>query len=246
MGWQCFGYAVERDLRSVQELLGHQKIETTTIYTKVPDDAMRRAASAATLASAPDSAIDGRFGLPWRGWGVGHFRVCPLCANGVSFEASSSDDEEACPVPARAGARLRAGRGPGQRQSGPCARGREGGTRRRTRAVRVRSLRARARAPCGARRRRVPAVRSLRARARGTRCHLFLGCMPLSPAGAGARNPVSPVSWVYAVVPCGRGREGWGGTPYPPRRRTVPSRIAAAHMHAAISIFQGRAERRAR
>jgi site-specific recombinase XerD len=29
--------------------VGHQKIETTTVYTKVPDGAMRRAAAASSL-----------------------------------------------------------------------------------------------------------------------------------------------------------------------------------------------------
>ncbi len=45
-------YAVERDLRAVQELLGHQKIDTMTVYRKVPDGAMRRAAAASSLVGA--------------------------------------------------------------------------------------------------------------------------------------------------------------------------------------------------
>jgi len=34
------------------ELMGHQKIETTTVYTAVPDGAMRRAAAASSLVGA--------------------------------------------------------------------------------------------------------------------------------------------------------------------------------------------------
>lgn len=40
-------YAAERDLRAVQELLGHASPVTTAIYTAVPDQALRRAVLAA-------------------------------------------------------------------------------------------------------------------------------------------------------------------------------------------------------
>lgn len=42
-------YAAERDLRAVQELLGHVSPVTTAIYTKVADESMRRAAAATRL-----------------------------------------------------------------------------------------------------------------------------------------------------------------------------------------------------
>ena len=42
-------YQAERDLRAVQELLGHVSPVTTAIYTKVGNDAMRLAASAARV-----------------------------------------------------------------------------------------------------------------------------------------------------------------------------------------------------
>ena len=40
-------YGAERDLRAVQELLGHSSPETTAIYTAVPDRSLRRAVLAA-------------------------------------------------------------------------------------------------------------------------------------------------------------------------------------------------------
>lgn len=55
-GWTCHtlrhrcatvAYAAERDLRAVQDLLGHAKPETTARYTQVPMDAVRRAVAAA-------------------------------------------------------------------------------------------------------------------------------------------------------------------------------------------------------
>lgn len=53
-GWTCHtlrhrfataAYGVERDLRAVQELLGHAKPETTAIYAAVPEGALRSAVS---------------------------------------------------------------------------------------------------------------------------------------------------------------------------------------------------------
>ncbi|SKD91809.1 Putative integrase (Phage integrase family protein) [Mycobacteroides abscessus subsp. abscessus] len=42
-------YAADRDLRAVQELLGHQSPVTTAVYTRVSDESVRRAAQAAAV-----------------------------------------------------------------------------------------------------------------------------------------------------------------------------------------------------
>lgn len=42
--YATLAYAVERDLRAVQEILGHARPDTTAIYTLIPDEARRRAA----------------------------------------------------------------------------------------------------------------------------------------------------------------------------------------------------------
>ncbi|WP_190242394.1 MULTISPECIES: tyrosine-type recombinase/integrase [Rhodococcus] len=47
-------YQADRDLRAVQELLGHTSPVTTAVYTKVADDAMRTAARAAALVATSD------------------------------------------------------------------------------------------------------------------------------------------------------------------------------------------------
>lgn len=58
-GWTCHtlrhrcatvAYRATRDLRAVQELLGHSKPETTALYTQVPDDAVRAAIAATSAA----------------------------------------------------------------------------------------------------------------------------------------------------------------------------------------------------
>lgn len=57
-GWTCHtlrhrcatvAYRATRDLRAVQELLGHAKPETTMVYTLVQEDAVRAAVDAATV-----------------------------------------------------------------------------------------------------------------------------------------------------------------------------------------------------
>ncbi|WP_280393347.1 tyrosine-type recombinase/integrase [Nocardia wallacei] len=45
--YASLAYDVERDIRAVQELLGHARVTTTQIYTFVPDESRRRAAAGA-------------------------------------------------------------------------------------------------------------------------------------------------------------------------------------------------------
>lgn len=57
-------YAVERDLRAVQELLGHSKPETTARYTQVPADALRSAVHGIGGGAVRRSAGSDPFGDP--------------------------------------------------------------------------------------------------------------------------------------------------------------------------------------
>lgn len=59
-GWTCHtlrhrcatnAYAATRDLRAVQELLGHAKPETTALYTQIPQEAVRAAMNMAAAAA---------------------------------------------------------------------------------------------------------------------------------------------------------------------------------------------------
>lgn len=45
-------YRADRDIRAVQELLGHVSVATTQVYTAVPDDSKRRAVGGAALPAA--------------------------------------------------------------------------------------------------------------------------------------------------------------------------------------------------
>lgn len=45
-------FEAERDIRAVQALLGHAKLESTQIYTKIPDQALRRAVDCAAIIRA--------------------------------------------------------------------------------------------------------------------------------------------------------------------------------------------------
>lgn len=47
--YASLAYSVERDIRAVQELLGHASVKTTQIYTYVPRESMRRAAAGAHI-----------------------------------------------------------------------------------------------------------------------------------------------------------------------------------------------------